>query len=226
MSFNDDDAVFVTADKISEKDEKVETHDVEIVSDKELIEKTDDDVPETAIQSVNNNNGGALADYEILNPEIPINEKINITVKVADSLKTIVKHQGLVKKGLNKQKPEEEYVLKPGWEMLNTFMGITSVTKVIGDIRNDKGRIVGYKAQCTLLKDPEYVNGEIVGGKVMSYAEASATREGFQKDTSSMMSMAQTRAYNKATRNCMGWIMQMAGFQGTPAEEMPSFKDD
>lgn len=225
MSFNDDDAVFVTADKISEKDEKVESYDVEIVSDEELIEKTDDNVPETAIAPVTENDS-ALADYEILNPEIPISEKISITVKVADTLKTIVKHQGLVKKGLNKKKPEEEYVLKGGWEMLNTFMGITPVTKVIDEIRNDKGRIVGYKGQCTLLKDPEYVNGEIVGGKVMSYAEASATREGFQKDTSSMMSMAQTRAYNKATRNCMGWIMQMAGFQGTPAEEMPSFKDD
>lgn len=167
-----------------------------------------------------------LADYEILNPERPMTEKISITVNVANTLKTIVEAQGLVMTGLNKKNPEEKYVLKGGWEMLNTFMGIASITRVIDEIRNDKNRIVGYKASCTLLKDPEYVNGEIQGGKVMGYAEASATREGFQKETSSMMSMAQTRAYNKATRNCMGWIMQMAGFQGTPAEEMPTFKEN
>ena len=175
-----------------------------------------------AVQESANNQ---LADYEILNPDVPMAEKIGITVKVADTLKTIVKHQGLVKKGLNKKNPEEEYVLKGGWEMLNTFMGIISVTRVIDEIRNDKQRIVGYKASCTLLKDPIYENGEVKGGKVMGYAEASATREGFQKETSSMMSMAQTRAYNKATRNCMGWIMQMAGFQGTPAEEMPTYRE-
>lgn len=205
--------------------ESINVKSVEIISNDEIdtaLNGTDTGltVPE---ESANSNQ---LADYEILNPEVPMTEKIGITVKVADTLKTIVKHQGLVKKGLNKKNPEEEYVLKGGWEMLNTFMGITSVTKVIDEIRNDKQRIVGYKASCTLLKDPEYVNGEIVGGKVMGYAEASATREGYQKETSSMMSMAQTRAYNKATRNCMGWIMQMAGFQGTPAEEMPTFKEN
>ena len=110
--------------------------------------------------------------------------------------------------------------------MLNTFMGIISVTRVIGEVKNDKGRIRGYKASCTLLKNPVYKDGEIVGGTVMGYAEASATVEGFQKETSSMMSMAQTRAYNKATRNSLGWVMQMAGYQGTPAEEMPTFRED
>lgn len=188
----------------------------EIVEEKEIKHE---------IEPVSTNNS-QLADYEILNPEIPMSQKIDTTVKVADTLKTVVEAQGLVMTGLNKQKPEEKYVLTGGWEMLNTFMGITPITRVIDEIRNDKGMIRGYKASCTLLRNPVYENGEIVGGTVVGYAEASATKEGFQKETSSMMSMAQTRAFNKATRQSMGWIMQMAGYQGTPAEEMPTYRGD
>ena len=203
--------------------ETISTEKVEIVTNDEIDTALNGDTGLTVQEESTNNN--QLADYEILNPELPMAMKIGPAVQVADLLKKVVEAQGLVKTGLNKRNPEEKYVLKGGWEMLNTFMGITSVTKVIDEIRNDKQRIVGYKASCTLLKDPIYENGEVKGGKVMGYAEASATREGYQKETSSMMSMAQTRAYNKATRNCMGWIMQMAGFQGTPAEEMPTYRE-
>ena len=191
---------------------------VEVVTNEEMNNEINEIVGSTT--------SNQLADYEILNPELPMSMKIDTAVSVADTLKKVVESQGLVMTGLNKQKPDEKYVLKGGWEMLNTFMGIISVTKIIDEIRNDKGMVKGYKASCTLLKNPEYHNGEIVGGVVMGYAQASATKEGFQKDTASMMSMAQTRAYNKATRNCMGWIMQMAGYQGTPAEEMPNYKSN
>ena len=32
--------------------------------------------------------------------------------------------------------------------------------------------------------------------------------------------MAQTRAIGKAYRNIIGWVMKMAGYEGTPGEEM------
>ena len=224
MSFNDDEAVFVTADKI-EKDEKV---DVEIVSDEELIPKDevpDENVTETAIAPVTEKNS-ALADYEILNPEISMRQKVSIATGVADCLKDVIETQKLVKYGLNKKDPKQPYVLIDGWEVLGTFLGIVSVTKVIDEILDKQGRIKGYKARATLYRNPIMENGEIVGGTVLSQTEASATKEGFQKDTSSMMSMAQTRALGKAYRMALGWIMKMAGYDATPAEEMPSFKDD
>jgi hypothetical protein len=37
-------------------------------------------------------------------------------------------------------------------------------------------------------------------------------------------SMAQTRALGKAYRMGLSWIMKMAGFEGTFAEDMPKFK--
>lgn len=189
----------------------------------EIIDKTE---AETKNNELNIKNNSCLADYEILNPELPMSEKVDITVRVADTLKKVIEAQRLVITGLNKKNPKEKYVLTGGWEMLNTFMGITPVTRVIDEITNDKGRIVGYKSACTLLRNPVYENGKIVGGVVVGYAEASATKEGFQKETSSMMSMSGTRAFNKATRQSLGWIMQMAGYQGTPAEEMPTFRED
>ena len=197
----------------------------EIIEETEVQENSaelvtlDESVPDT-----NENESGNLPDYAILNPDLPMSKKVDVTVRIADTLKTVIESQGLVMTGLNKKNPEEKYVLTGGWEMLNTFMGITPVTKVIDEIRNDKGRITGYKSSCTLLRNPVYENGKIVGGTVVGYAEASATKEGFQKETSTMMSMSGTRAFNKATRQSLGWIMEMAGYQGTPAEEMPTFK--
>jgi len=38
--------------------------------------------------------------------------------------------------------------------------------------------------------------------------------------------MAQTRAIGKAYRNKIGFIMKLAGFQGTPAEEMKKVGDE
>jgi hypothetical protein len=39
-----------------------------------------------------------------------------------------------------------------------------------------------------------------------------------------MASMAQTRALGKAFRMALSWIMKMAGFEGTYAEDMEGFR--
>jgi hypothetical protein len=41
------------------------------------------------------------------------------------------------------------------------------------------------------------------------------------RDDYALRSMAQTRAVAKALRLCLGWIMSLAGYEATPAEEMP-----
>lgn len=47
-----------------------------------------------------------------------------------------------------------------------------------------------------------------------------------QKDRPSVYSMAQTRALGKAYRMALSWIVKMADYEPTPAEEMPRFKQD
>lgn len=165
-----------------------------------------------------------LPDYAILNPELPMRVKMGVATDVANCLSELIKSQGLVKKGLNKKDPNAEYVLVEGWEVLGTMLGITPVTEIVETIKNDKDRIIGFKARATLYQNPIIRDGKIVDGTVLSTTEASATRDGFQKDVPGMMSMAQTRALGKAYRMALSWIMKMAGYEGTPAEEMKSFR--
>ena len=123
-----------------------------------------------------------LPDYAILNPEIPMSAKIGVATNVANHLAPLVREQGLTVKGLNGRNKDAEYVTVEGWEVLGTFLGIVPVTTVIEDIKNDKGRIVGYKARATLYQNPVIENDEIVGGTVIARAEATADKSGFQKD--------------------------------------------
>lgn len=192
-------------------------YEVEIVTDEEIT-KQQNEVAVVDQQSTQ------LADYEILNPELPMSVKVGVATDVANCLSDLIKSQGLVKKGLNKKDPEAEYVLVEGWEVLGTMLGIVPITNVVDEIKNAKGRTVGYKARAYLYRNPIMENGEIIGGTLIATTEASATIEGFQKDTASMMSMAQTRALGKCYRMALSWIMKMAGYEGTPAEEMNTFR--
>ena len=203
--------------KNNPKDEEL-PFPVEIVTEDET--KTDDQ--ETQVATVENNNH--LADYEILNPELPMSVKVGVATDVANCLSDLIKSQGLVKKGLNKKDPEAEYVLVEGWEVLGTMLGIVPITEIVEPICNDKGKIRGYKARASLYRNPVMESGKIISGTLIATTEASATVEGFQKDTASMMSMAQTRALGKCYRMALSWIMKMAGYEGTPAEEMNTFR--
>lgn len=183
-----------------------------------VMEQVDDHKP--AIIETNER----LPDYAILNPEIPMSAKVEVATSVANTLAPVVREQGLVVKGLNNRNKEAEYVMVEGWEVLGTFLGIVPVTTTIAEIKNDKGRIVGYRARGTLYQNPIVRNDEIVGGNIIARAEAQANRDGWQKDLFAIESMAQTRALGKCYRMGLGWIMKMAGFEGTFAEDMPKFK--
>ena len=196
------------------------TVEAELVTDepvKENVESTD-------VAVVDQPQG--LPDYAILNPDIPMSTKVGVATNVANTLAPLVREQGLTVKGLNRSNKEAEYVTVEGWEVLGTFLGIVPVTTIIEDMTNDKGRVIGYKARATLYQNPIIENDEIVGGTVIARAEAQADKSGFQKDLFAIASMAQTRALGKAYRMGLSWIMKMAGFEGTFAEDMPKFKGD
>ena len=182
---------------------------------------TDEQVDQTGIVE---SETSKLPDYAILNPEIPMAAKVHVATTVANTLAPLVRNQGLVVTGLNRSNKEAEYVTVEGWEVLGTFLGIVPVTTTIAEIKNDKGRIVGYRARGTLYQNPIIENDEIVGGTVIARAEAQANRDGFQKDLFAIESMAQTRALGKAYRMGLGWVMKMAGFEGTFAEDMPKYR--
>lgn len=58
---------------------------------------------------------------------------------------------------------------------------------------------------------------------VVGSGESTCTNEeGFWKraDPYAILSMAQTRAIGRAVKNCFGWVIALAGYNLTPAEEM------
>ena len=188
----------------------------------EVIEEVEETTQEVAI--IENNQ--SLPDYAILNPDIPMSAKVDVATNVANTLAPLVRNQGLVVTGLNRSNKEAEYVTVEGWEVLGTFLGIVPVTTVVSEIKNDKDRVVGYKARATLYQNPIIENDEIVGGTVIARAEATADKSGFQKDLFAIASVAQTRALGKAYRMGLAWVMKMAGFEGTFAEDMPRYRGE
>ena len=195
---------------------KEEPLQVEVVTDEV---KTDDQTQE--IQVVEEN---TLPDYAILNPEIPMSVKVGVATNVANCLAPLVRQQGLVVKGLNTKDKEAEYVTVEGWEVLGTMLGIVPDTRIVEEMKNDKDRTIGFKARATLYQNPTFTDGKITGGHVLATAEAYCTRDDFQKKYFSMASMAQTRALGKAYRMALSWIMKMAGFEATYAEDMEGFR--
>ena len=199
--------------KTQEEQSTIPVDAIEVVTDEPVS-----DVPTVQEQKQ------TLPDYAILNPEIPMTSKVQVATNVANCLKDLVVSQNLVVTGLNPKQPDAEYVTVEGWEVLGTMLGIVPDTKIVEEMKNDKGRTIGFKARATLYQNPQLDDGKIVGGTVLSTAEAYCTKDDFQKKFFSMASMAQTRALGKAYRMGLSWIMKMAGFEATYAEDMPNYR--
>lgn len=197
---------------------------------KELEEKEQTTIKADVVEEVNENQvivketgNEVLPDYAILNPELPMRVKIGVAGEVASCLKDIIQQQNLIVKGLGGNK-NSEYVTIEGWEVLGTMLGITPVTFTAGEIKNKQGRTVGYKSVASLYRNAKVSENGAISGELIARAEASADKSGFQKDLPSIMSMSQTRALGKCYRMALSWIIKMAGYEGTFAEDMPDYK--
>jgi hypothetical protein len=119
-----------------------------------------------------------------------------------------------------------EHVKVEGWTLLGSMLGVFPVCAWSRPILKD-GKEHGWEARV----EARTRNGDLVGA-----AEAQCTRDENQwsfaptgrngqtqqpRDDYALRSMAQTRATSKALRQPLGFVMQLAGFDATPAEEMP-----
>lgn len=149
---------------------------------------------------------GALA---ITGPE----EVIAVASRVATALKDIV-----VKKKLVKEIQGKEYPFVTAWATMGAMMGVVSrevpeMTYAREDgsyigtaelVRVTDGVVIG-RASAVCGMDEKDRDGKMVWGSRPEYARRS---------------MAVTRASGKAWRLSFSWIMVLAGYQPTPAEEM------
>jgi len=104
----------------------------------------------------------------------------------------------------------KNYVMVEGWQFAGGMMGLYPRIVKVENITSGKW-----------LAQAEIINKKT--GEVMSIGYAICSKEETKKktfDEYAILSMAQTRAIGKAYRNLIGWVMKMAGYESTPAEEI------
>lgn len=130
-------------------------------------------------------------------------EVVRRATEVATALKQILASQRMVQRIRGR-----EHVKVEGWQTLGSMLGVVPVvvwTRPIDD---------GWEAR---------VEARTLDGRVVGAAEAMCTRAERlwrDRDPFALRSMAQTRATSKALRGPLGFIVTLAGYDATPAEEM------
>lgn len=124
--------------------------------------------------------------------------------ETAEALMPVIRKQGLVSNIQGR-----EYLNVEAWLTLATMVSITPVCTWTRKLED------GWEAR---------VEARTLDGRVIGAAEAECLRSEKMwkgRDDFAIRSMAQTRATSKALASVLRFIATLAGFQGTPAEEMP-----
>jgi hypothetical protein len=107
-----------------------------------------------------------------------------------------------------------EHVRVEGWTMLGALLGVHPYTVWTRRFGVAEEGYAGWEAR---------VEARTRAGEVVGSAEAMcsrAERNWSDRDDFALRSMAQTRATSKALRQPLGFVITLAGFDPTPAEEM------
>jgi hypothetical protein len=103
-----------------------------------------------------------------------------------------------------------EHVLVGGWTLLGSMLGVFPITVWSRPLDD------GWEAR---------VEARTLDGRIVGAAESEclrSERRWAKADDYAIRSMAQTRATSKALRMPLGFVMELAGFDATPADEMPA----
>ena len=136
-------------------------------------------------------------------PEIVLEE----AAKAAQALRDVIERK------LNKCVINGKTFLQfEDWQTLGRFYGVTVAARATSYI--EQGRVRGYECHAEAIR---------ADGQVISAAQAMCMDDEAKwsdKPLFQLRSMAQTRAQAKALRNVLAWVVVMAGYAPTPAEEM------
>ena len=112
----------------------------------------------------------------------------------------------------------KKYVTVEGWTTLGFLVGVFSVIEETERIEREphsgrKKPEVIYRARATARRS----DGTVIGAAEMLCS--SYEKNWYGRDEYAIQSMAETRAVSKALRMPLGWIVSLAGYAPTPAEE-------
>lgn len=141
---------------------------------------------------------------------VNINSRASL-VDFADELKMFI-----VKQKLFSEIKGKNYVNVEGWEFAGMATGISPVVKSVENISTETE--IKYRAEVELIS-----KCKVVGYGVAICSNKESSKRAF--DEYAIASMAQTRAIGKAYRNKFAFLMKMAGYEATPAEEMTEISE-
>ena len=134
-------------------------------------------------------------------------------MQVANQLDAIIKE-----KALSVRIGQGDHLRVEAWCACAAMVGVSPRTVWTKRVP-DSGPLEGYIARVEVV---QIATGQIIGaaeaGCFMDEKQGSRQR---WTDQHAVMSMAQTRATSKAIGQVLRWIPVLAGYSGTPAEEMP-----
>lgn len=131
----------------------------------------------------------------------------------------MVEFASTVKKFIVEQKLFENiqgknYVKVEGWQFAGALTGTVPIVRSVVRVEGENKEIK-YRAEVELVR---VTTGKQVGYGVAYCSNLESKRRG--ADEYVIASMAQTRATGKAYRNVFGWLVKVAGYETTPAEEI------
>lgn len=175
--------------------------DTELIEDAEVVEE-EDNLPVPVARE------GELGLFRTEEPD----EVVLKATAIAKSLARIVRDPKLdMVTNINGR----EHVRVEGWTLLGSMMPVAvhGIIEWTRPLERD-GTVIGWEARA----EARTITGDVVGA-----AEAECLRlekQWTNRDDYALRSMAQTRALSKALRMPLGFVMKLAGFDPTPAEEM------
>lgn len=107
----------------------------------------------------------------------------------------------------------KNYVNVEGWQIAGAFTGTFPVVEKVEELPAKPGEFK-YRAEVSLRDN----DGKLEGYGVAICSNRESGKQNF--DEYAVASMAQTRAVGKAYRMKIGWLLKVAGYETTPAEEM------
>jgi hypothetical protein len=112
----------------------------------------------------------------------------------------------------------EQYLEFEDWQTLGRFYGVTARISRTAPVMFNEAQ--GFEASADAIR---------ADGMVISSADAMCLNDEpnwERKPAYQLRSMAQTRACAKALRNVLAWVVVLAGYKPTPAEEMSGVNGD
>lgn len=177
------------------------------VTDVELVDAPQPAAPSTELAVI-------ASRHAIIQADDPA-EILTKAGTIAAALKDLITRQNLSMRVNGK-----DHVEVGGWQACGHLVGALGGTPLHAEIkwgpRLVEGATVEEYEACVEIHTLE---GAVVGSAVGSCSRSESTWSG--RDTYALKSMAETRAESRAYRRAVGWLVHIAGYQTTPAEEMP-----